>query len=150
MNQNQTTVDTNPARQIADDIARDLFALGMNNAIGPDLASAPLIIGNLADALDEARRERDEAVLARDSIKAHCYGGQEMPDAYSRAERAEAEAAALRAAMPDPDTLSEIANSLHSLSANPYHCELRNAVYGWEEDIREALATTTQEVDNAD
>lgn len=51
----------------------------------------------LAADLDATRAERDAAIEARRSIQAHCYGGQDLPDAISRAERAEAERDAARA-----------------------------------------------------
>lgn len=124
----------------------------------------------LADALGVARQERDEARSVSETMAINATFQMQIADQWkARAERAEADAAALRAeanhnrvraegaeldlarerevaatlraAMPDPDTLSEIANSLQSLSANPYHCELRNAVYGWEGDICAALAS---------
>lgn len=53
--------------------------------------------------------ERDAAIEARRSIQAHCYGGQDLPDAISRAERAEAERDAARAALPDAQMLDSYA-----------------------------------------
>lgn len=73
------------------------------------LMSAWGLIDALVADLDATRAERDAAIEARRSIQAHCYGGQDLPDAISRAERAEAERDAARAALPDAQMLDSYA-----------------------------------------